>query len=216
MTNTHDEKHDEKEDIPMTHPTPLVPARTALLLMDLQAGILALVPDHDELLRSVQQVRQAAVSAGVEVAHVRVGFTPGDHAAVPSRNKIFAPAAEAGVFAVDSPEAAFHPDAQPEPGEHVFTKTRVGALSTTELHGHLAERGIDTLVLAGISTSGVVLSTLRDAADRDYRLLVLRDVCADPDPEVHRVLTDSVFPQQADVIDAKTFVDALSEASAAQ
>ena len=52
-------------------------------------------------------------------------------------------------------------------------------------------------MLAGISTSGVVLSTLRQAADLDYRITVLADACADPDPEVHRVLTEKVFPRQA-------------------
>ncbi len=58
----------------------------------------------------------------------------------------------------------------------------------------------NTLVLAGIATSGVVLSTLRQAADLDYGLVVLADGCLDPDPEVHRVLTEKVFPRQADVM----------------
>jgi len=56
-----------------------------------------------------------------------------------------------------------------------------------------------TLVLAGIATSGVVLSTLRQAADLDYRLVVLSDGCADADPQVHQVLTEKVFPRQAEV-----------------
>jgi len=60
--------------------------------------------------------------------------------------------------------------------------------------------GAGTLVLAGIATSGVVLSTLRQAADLDYRLVVLADACLDADPEVHRVLTEKVFPRQADVL----------------
>ena len=58
---------------------------------------------------------------------------------------------------------------------------------------------IGTLVLTGIATSGVVLSTLRQAADLDYRLVVLSDGCLDADPEVHRVLTEKVFPRQAEV-----------------
>jgi nicotinamidase-related amidase len=55
-------------------------------------------------------------------------------------------------------------------------------------------------VLAGIATSGVVLSTLREAADRDYQLIVLSDCCFDLDAEVHRVLMDKVFPRQAEVL----------------
>ncbi|WSW02247.1 cysteine hydrolase [Streptomyces sp. NBC_01006] len=89
----------------------------------------------------------------------------------------------------------------PEDGDIVVRKVRIGAGSTTDLHRQLRDRGIDTLVLTGISTSGVVLSTLIDAADRDYRVHVLSDGVADRDPEVHRVLLDRVFPVRADVID---------------
>jgi nicotinamidase-related amidase len=60
--------------------------------------------------------------------------------------------------------------------------------------------GINHLVLTGIATSGVVLSTLREAADKDYRITVLSDCCADRDEEVHRVLKVKVFPRQAEVI----------------
>ncbi len=79
-------------------------------------------------------------------------------------------------------------------------KVRVGAFSTTDLDRQLQARGIDTLILAGIATSGVVLSTVRDAADRDYRVYVLADGSADRDPEVHDVLINKVFPRQAHVI----------------
>jgi isochorismate hydrolase len=78
-------------------------------------------------------------------------------------------------------------------------KTRVGAFSTTDLDRKLRDLGVDTLILAGISTSGVVLSTLRDASDRDYQIVVLTDGCADVDPEVHDVLMRKVFPRQAHI-----------------
>ena len=79
-------------------------------------------------------------------------------------------------------------------------KTRVGAFSTTDLEQQLRDRGIDTLILSGISTCGVVLSTGRDASDRDYRLFVLADATADRDPDVHDFLIEKAFPRQADVI----------------
>ena len=85
-------------------------------------------------------------------------------------------------------------------GEPVFRKIRIGAFSTTDLHDRLRGRGIDTLVLAGISTSGVVLSTVRDATDKDYRQVVVADACSDLDAEVHRVLIEKVFPRQAEVV----------------
>jgi nicotinamidase-related amidase len=75
----------------------------------------------------------------------------------------------------------------------------VSAFTGSDLQVVLRSLGADTLVLTGIATSGVVLSTLRQAADLDYRLVVLSDGCLDADPEVHRVLTEKVFPRQASV-----------------
>src|SRR6266567_1856863 len=97
------------------------------------------------------------------------------------------------------------PGLEPQPGDIVVRKTRVGAMSTTELDRQLRDRGIDTLVLAGISTSGVVLSTVVEAADRDYRLYVLSDGTEDPDAETRDVLLGKVFPRRAQVIDTAEF-----------
>ena len=105
-----------------------------------------------------------------------------------------------------------HDRLAPEPGDIVVRKTRVGAFSTTDLDEQLRKRGISTVVLAGISTSGVVLSTVRDAADRDYRIIVLADGCADFDAEVHDVLLGKVFPRQADVVNTAELDDLLTGA----
>jgi nicotinamidase-related amidase len=131
---------------------------------------------------------------------VHVAFAPEDFAAVPTHNKAFAAVAQNKFLADGSPESEIHPSLDVQQGDIVVRKTRFGAFSTTDLYSTLHEQGIDTLVVAGISTAGVVLSTLRHAADEDYRLYVLADATADPDPEVHRVLTEKVFPHQADVI----------------
>jgi nicotinamidase-related amidase len=64
----------------------------------------------------------------------------------------------------------------------------------------LRDRAIATLILAGVSTRGVVLSTVRDAADRDYEVFVLADATADPEPGVHGLLVERIFPRQAHVI----------------
>jgi nicotinamidase-related amidase len=60
-----------------------------------------------------------------------------------------------------------------------------------------------------------VLSTLRAAADLDFELTVLRDACADADPEVHRVLLDKVFPRQAEVVDVAAWAAGLADEAAA-
>jgi nicotinamidase-related amidase len=88
----------------------------------------------------------------------------------------------------------------PEPADIVVRKTRVGAFSTTDLDTQLRDRNITTLILAGITTSGVVLSTLRDAHDRDYRVVVLADAGADSHSDVHDFLIEKIFPRQAQVI----------------
>jgi nicotinamidase-related amidase len=87
-----------------------------------------------------------------------------------------------------------------------LTCTRVSAFASTDLDPLLRAREIDGLVLTGIATSGVVLSTLRQAADMDFYLTVLADGCLDPDPEVHRLLTEKIFPVQADVVSVDDWI----------
>ncbi|WP_432991543.1 cysteine hydrolase family protein [Dactylosporangium sp. CA-233914] len=77
---------------------------------------------------------------------------------------------------------------------------RVSAFAGSDLDLLPRSRGVEHLVLTGIATSGVVLSTLRQAADLDYGLTVLADGCLDNDEEVHRMLTRKIFPRQADVV----------------
>jgi len=73
----------------------------------------------------------------------------------------------------------------------------------------LRSKNINKLVLFGISTSGVVLSTVRWAADMDYSLAVVSDACADRDSEVNRVLMEKVFPWQATVVTSDDFLRAI-------
>jgi nicotinamidase-related amidase len=183
---------------------PIIPARTALLLMDFQPPMLAAVSDGETLLARARTALSWARSEQVRVVYVRVAFAPADFAAVPTHNKAFATTASNKFLADGSPESEIHPSLDVRDDDIVVRKTRFGAFSTTDLYATLRSQGIDTLVVAGISTAGVVLSTLRDAADEDYRLFVLADATADPDPDpdVHRVLIQKVFPHQADVIDS--------------
>jgi nicotinamidase-related amidase len=180
--------------------SPIIPARTALLLMDFQPPMLAGVPDAETLLARARAALAWARSEQVRVVYVHVAFAPEDFDAVPIHNKAFAAVAQNKFLADGSPESEIHPSLDVQEDDIVVRKTRFGAFSTTDLYGILRSQGIDTLIVAGLTTAGVVLSTLRDAADEDYRLYVLADATADPDPEVHRVLTQKVFPYQADVI----------------
>jgi nicotinamidase-related amidase len=97
----------------------------------------------------------------------------------------------------------------PQPEDVVVTKRRVSAFAGSDLDVVLRSLGVRALVVAGIATSGVVLSTPRRAADLDYELTVLADDCVDADPEVHRVLLEKVFPRQAAVVDTEEWIDGL-------
>jgi nicotinamidase-related amidase len=190
----------------------LYPAHTAILSMDCQAAIVSyyLKGAADEFLKRASSVLSAARGAGAAVIHVQVGFRPG-LPEVSSRNKLFA-----GIKS--SPQrqqmfqgaaGAIHPAIAPEPGEVVITKHRISAFSGTDLDMILRAKDIDTLVLSGIATSGVVLSTLLDASDADYRPIVLSDCCADDVPELHSVLINRLFPQRGEVAIAAEFITAL-------
>ena len=181
---------------------PIDPAATALLVMDYQPGIVSRMPDPDELIARVAQVIAAARAHGAHVGYVRVAFTDDDMARIPATSAMAAAASRGSALHADAPETQVHDRLAPQDGDIVVRKVRVGAFSTTDLDGQLRERGVDTIVLAGLSTSGVVLSTVRDGADRDYRVFVLSDASADPEPEVHEFLTTRVFPRQAHVITA--------------
>jgi nicotinamidase-related amidase len=108
--------------------------------------------------------------------------------------------------------ARFPPALAPQTGDLIVTKRRVSAFTGSDLEVILRSANIQHMVLTGFATSGVVLSTLREAADKDYRLTVLSDGCADRDEEVHTVLLTKVFPRQADVITIGEWVEELGQA----
>jgi nicotinamidase-related amidase len=180
---------------------PIDPQRAALLVMDYQNGIVDMLGEPDDLLSRAAEAIASARRAGAHVGYVRVAFEDADFEAIPPTSRMGARVGtSAEAFHNDSPGTAVHDRVAPELDDIIVRKVRVGAFSTTDLDAQLRARGVDTLILAGISTSGVVLSTVRDASDRDYRVLVLADATADPDPEVHAFLTERIFPRQADVI----------------
>ena len=177
------------------------PKRSALLVMDYQTGILGRLPDADALLARAGKAIRIARDRGAHIGYVRVAFTDEDFAAIPATSRMGARVGTSPeAFHADSPATAIHDQIAPQPGDIVVRKTRVGAFSTTDLDDQLRSRLVDTLILAGISTSGVLLSTVRDASDRDYRVFVLADASADPEPDVHDFLIQRIFPRQADVI----------------
>jgi nicotinamidase-related amidase len=184
------------------------PAKSVVLSMDLQDGVLGMVPGAEACLPAAARAAQAARKAGIAVIHVGLGFEPG-HPEISPRHPRFPMIKEKGLFLKGGPTARFHADVF-KPGETVVYKHRVGAFSGNELEMILRSRGAETLVLFGVATSGIVLSTLRAASDLDFRCVVVKDACFDRDTEVHRLLTEKVFPAQADVVAAEAFETSLT------
>lgn len=184
-------------------------ATSALLIMDYQTLIVErYAKDKDALLRRTSALIEAVRTAGVRVLYVVVGFRTG-YPEISSRNASFSSVKHAGLFVAGDPGAEIHPAVAPKPGEIVVMKHRVSAFAGTDLDLILRANGIETLLLAGISTSGVVLSTVRHAADADYRLLLVHDCCSDSDPDVHRILVEKVLARQATTVMGADVIAAL-------
>ncbi|MEB8336146.1 cysteine hydrolase family protein [Streptomyces endophyticus] len=184
-------------------------AKSALLVMDVQRDIVSIADDGSGYLRRLRRAIDGARAAGIPVIYVVIGLRPGDPE-VSARNKPITNAVEAGLFTEGAPGTEIHPDVAPRHGDVVVTKRRGSAFSGSDFDLVLRARGIDSLVLTGIATSGVVLSTLCRAVDLDLGLTVLPDACLDTDAEVHRVLTEKLFPQWAYVVAVEDWLKAIA------
>ncbi|MCB8875993.1 cysteine hydrolase family protein [Acidisoma silvae] len=183
----------------------------ALLLMDFQTFVVDNFLPPDVAMKAVAQAAAllaAARTKGVMVIHVAVGFRPG-YPEISERNKLFSFLKESGLAAPGSDSIRIHAELAPRDNEPVVVKHRVGAFAGTDLDRILRARNIETLTLAGVTTSGVVLSTLRQGFDLDYQITVAADACADNDGDVHRALIEKILPQHATVLNTEQIVVAL-------
>ena len=189
------------------------PAHTALLSMDCQAGIVSIYTREakDDFLVRVASVLHHARATGMTIIHIQVGFRPG-LPEISSRNALFG-----AIKSSEQHQRLFReplgviPDAiAPRGDEIVITKHRISAFAGTDLAMILRANHIDTLVLYGIATSGVVLSTLIEGSDADYRLAVIGDCCADLDSALHDCLIQRFFPARGAVFSAESFIAASS------
>jgi nicotinamidase-related amidase len=196
----------------MMYDIPFEPGRTAVLSMDMQIGVVAAYTGNDPgMADRAASVLRAARTAGVTVIHIQVGFRPG-MPEVDARNPLFGAilrSPEHQQF-FQGPAGAIHGALGPETGDIVIAKHRVSAFAGTDLEMILRAKGMETLVLLGIATSGVVLSTLLEASDADYRLIVVRDCCADREADLHNALLDKLFPRRGAVVTAAELTAALA------
>ena len=187
------------------------PNHTAMLSLDLQSGIVSIYTRDDGLVTRAGELLRQGRAIGVTIIHVKVGFRPG-MPEIHSRNMLLGAIkdspAHQQLFAGSA--GSIHSALGPQDGDPVVTKSRVNAFVGTDLGLLLRAREIDTLVIFGIATSGVVLATTLAAADEDYRIFIVSDCCADLDEAVHTCLIEKVFPRCATVVSSNDLSARLS------
>jgi nicotinamidase-related amidase len=136
-----------------------------------------------------------------------VGFRPG-LPEISARNQLFAAVKNSSQHQklFQGEAGAIQPELGPRDGDIVIVKHRISAFRGTDLDMILHAKEIETLVLFGIATSGVVLSTLLEAVDLDYQAVVIKDCCADTDLELQACLIEKLFSKRGTVISAAEFL----------
>ena len=171
------------------------PAKTALVVIDLQRGIVAMpsVPHSSaEVVAHAAQMAAALRAAGGTVVFVHV--TPSADGKDGLKPITDAPV-QAGRRTLPPDWAELVPELAPQPSDVIITKRQWGAFYGTELDLQLRRRGVDTIVLCGISTSIGVESTARDAYERGYTQIFVEDAMAARNAEEHRHTVGSLFPR---------------------
>jgi len=174
----------------------LVAARTALLVMHYQTDIMALFPSvAPTLLAHTRTLCDAARASGVGVYFAKIHFRAG-YPEVSPLNKNGQGMKRLGLFVDDqlSPELGRLPD------EPLIIAHRASVFFGTDLQVRLSAQGIDTLLMVGVASTGVMLSSLAYASDADYRLFTVKDCCYDPDQVVHDHLFSTAFESRTTVL----------------
>jgi len=172
---------------------------TALLVMDMQQGILGGYPGAVPVLAKVSTAIAGARAQHIPVIYVVIGFRKGAPEVSPNNKSLSA--RKRGFDAIDMEDyMKIRPEIAQQEGDIIVIKRRISAFTGSDLEVILRSQNIQHLVLTGVSTGGAVLATLIEAADKDFRLTVLSDCCSDPDEEVHQLLVSKIFSKRAGIL----------------
>ena len=178
------------------------PKKSALLLQDVQNELLKgdrpVVPvSGGQLIANCRKLLGKAREVGMLVVHVRVSRRPDSRDA--PRPPLGAPQGAGGGPSLfeGSEGAEIVSELAPRPEDVVVTKHTTSPFNTTDIEVYLRRYGITTLILTGYSTTGVVEGSLRDARDKDYDCVVVRDCCAAGTVQEHDTCMDIIFPRMA-------------------
>jgi nicotinamidase-related amidase len=206
------------------------PARTALLIIDMQRDFLepggfgeALGNDVSRLnaaVRPCMALLESARDNGLFVIHTREGHRADMADAPKAKVERGAPSLRIGdsgpmgrILIRGEPGHDIVPDLYPRPGEAIIDKPGKGAFFATDLHLILQNRGIENLIVCGVTTEVCVNTTVREANDRGYRCIVPSDCCASYFQEFHDVALRMIKAQGGIfgwVSDSARVIEALS------
>ena len=175
---------------------------SAFLIMDYQLFALQnYLPEEaaQNIIKNTKKLLGTIHNKNIPVIYITVQFNDG-YPEISSKNTVFSQIKEQGLFKKNDPLTQIHPDIKPNINDIEVTRNRIGSFSFTNLDLILKANKIDTLILAGLTTSGVVLSTVRQAFDLDYKLIVIEDCCSDPDPDIQEILMKKILPQHSSVL----------------
>lgn len=184
--------------------------RTALVVGDVQAGILENFPFSMTVLGPAALAVSGARAAGILVIFIRAALRRTGVDLSP-HNGVFGSFHKMGnVFHEGYPGRQVDARVYPLDDDPVITKRRTSAFAHTELDLLLRANDIQHITLCGIATGAMVAATVYDASDRDYEISVLRDACADPDDRVHELFINTVFPSRGvAVLNVREWVDTI-------
>jgi nicotinamidase-related amidase len=178
------------------------PKSTALLIQDMQnellKGSMPVMPlSGPQIIANCQKLLEKARQVGMPVIYIRVSRRP-DRKDAP-RPPFGAPSGPAAGprLTEGTADAEIVPELAPHPDDPVVTKHTTSPFNTTDIEVYLRRFGISTLILTGYSTTGVVEGSLRDARDKDYDCIVVRDCCAAATQQEHNTCMDIIFPRMA-------------------
>ncbi len=173
-------------------------SKTALLVMDMQTMILANYPNNNEIIKNIKSCISKARTHKIPVIYVGLGFRPGFPEV--NKNNSFFSGLKDLVKTLDKNMTQFIDELTPLPHDIIVRKKRFSAFTGSDLHMILQAGNIEHLILTGVATSGVVLSTFTEALDKDYQVTVISDACKDRNPELHKTLMEHYFLNKANVI----------------
>jgi ureidoacrylate peracid hydrolase len=156
----------------------LVPESAALLNIDLQNCFVEGADPGREVLHRMNQLASVCRDAGILVIHTRQAIRR-DHANIGILGQLV-PAVRDGMLDDGSESAAFHPDLWVDPHDVVLTKPRFGAFHGTDLELILRSRGIDSVIIGGLTTDVCCDTTAREANVRDFKVFFLSDATKTP------------------------------------